>query len=91
MSLHIRDLPDDVHARLTARAEASGRSLRRYVIDVLSGHCALPTMEEWLDELDALPTAAADADGVELVRAAREADDAHLDAVYDAVPDVASP
>lgn len=79
MSLHIRDLPDDVHARLAARAEASGRSLRQYVIDVLSGHCALPTMEEWLREVEGLPPAAGDVDGAALVRAAREADDAQLD------------
>lgn len=76
-SVYVRDLPDDVHGVLVRRAARRGLSLNRYAIDVLAAHCALPTIDEWLDELDGLE-AAPDVSGADAVRRAREADDAEL-------------
>lgn len=74
-NLHIRDVPDEIHATLIHRAAARGKSLRQYTIEVLQEHCALPTMEEWLAGLSRLPPAAAEGGGAEAVRRAREEDD----------------
>lgn len=74
MNLHIREVPDGVHAALVARAQRRGMSLRQYTIQVLEDHCALPALDDWLDGLAALPPV----DGVataEAVERAREEDD----------------
>lgn len=79
-SLHVRDLPDDVHEELRRRAARRGMSLRRYTIEVLTEHCAMPTMDEWLDSLHELPRAEVGISGAEAVREARAEDEARLDA-----------
>jgi hypothetical protein len=50
-------------------------SLRQYCVRVLSEHCALPTVNDWLDGLSALPDVNGAISGAEAVAAAREADD----------------
>jgi plasmid stability protein len=55
VNMHIRDLDEPTHRELVRRANAAGMSLRSYVIEVLHRHAALPTLEEWLDEVRADP------------------------------------
>jgi len=74
-TLHVRDLPDDLHAELTLRATARGMSLRQYTIEVLARHCALPTMAGWLEEVTALTPVVATFAAADVVHEAREADD----------------
>lgn len=74
-TLHVRDVPDELHAILSARAERQGMSLRCYVLSVLSDHAALPTVDEWLNGLCRMPPVSLKASSAEAVRAAREADD----------------
>ncbi|MGH9037372.1 MAG: FitA-like ribbon-helix-helix domain-containing protein [Acidimicrobiia bacterium] len=57
MDILIRDLPDEVHAQLVRRASAQKRSLRAYVVDVLSDHVDTLSVDEWLEEVQALPPA----------------------------------
>jgi plasmid stability protein len=47
--IQIRDVPDDVHRKLKARAAAEGRSLSDYVRDEVVRAARTPTPEE-LDE-----------------------------------------
>lgn len=54
VNLHLRDVPEHVHEILVRRAERKGMSLRQYTIEILSEHCALPALDEWLDELHGL-------------------------------------
>ncbi|MFP3941241.1 MAG: FitA-like ribbon-helix-helix domain-containing protein [Thermoanaerobaculia bacterium] len=75
-NLHVRDVPDAVHATLTERAERHGMSLRQYTIQVLEEHCTLPTVDEWLDEVAALPPVEGVPPAAEALRRAREEDDA---------------
>lgn len=75
-NLHVRDVPDAVHATLTERAERQGMSLRQYTIQVLEEHCALPTVDQWLDEIAALPPVEGAPPAAEVLRRAREEDDA---------------
>lgn len=78
VNLHIRELPTVVHRRLTQRATHRGMSLRQYTIQVLSEHCELPTMEEWLAEVEELPPASPKISGSQAVELARDADDRKL-------------
>lgn len=77
-TLHIRGVPDDVHATLARRAESQGTSLTAYVTEVLEEHCVLPTMDEWLEELDSLTPVGGATSGADAVRCAREEDDERL-------------
>lgn len=77
-SLHIRDLPDEIHRELLRRAAEGGVSLRAYVIDVLRAHASLPTVDQWLEELRRLPPADGPIDAAEAVRESRAEDDAEL-------------
>jgi plasmid stability protein len=47
--IQIRDVPDDVHRTLKARAASEGRSLSDYVLDEVTRLARTPTPEE-LDE-----------------------------------------
>jgi hypothetical protein len=51
VNMHLREVPDEVHGELAARAAASGMTLRQYAIDVLSRHVEQPTMHDWLDRV----------------------------------------
>ena len=55
VQMHIRDLDEPTHRELVRRADAAGMSLRSYVVEILHRHAALPTVEEWLDEVRAGP------------------------------------
>ncbi|WP_316690116.1 hypothetical protein [Pseudonocardia sp. H11422] len=76
VDLNIRALPADVHRALVGRAAARGMSLRAYVVEVLSEHAALPTVDEWLAEVAALPAARTTVPATELL----DADAAERDA-----------
>lgn len=47
----IRDLPDDVHARLQRRAEQAGQSLQQFLTAQLTQVADQPTMDSVLEEL----------------------------------------
>lgn len=51
--VQIRDVPEDVHRRLKARAAASGTSLSEYVRAVLGREVARPTPEELAERIRA--------------------------------------
>lgn len=51
-NLQVKNIPDDVHAQLRARAAAEGRTLSELVATLLRREMALPSMSEWLVELD---------------------------------------
>jgi hypothetical protein len=70
----IRNLPSDVHAALVERAEARDMSLRAYVVEVLSEHVGRLTMQQWLEEVRALPPVQSDLTGADWVRLGREED-----------------
>ena len=65
----VRDLPDDVHAKLQRRAEVAGQSLQQYLSTELTRLAAAPTMNEVLERIGrrrggrvGLDTAVADLD-----------------------------
>jgi len=80
--LHVRDVPDPVYEALRHRARRSGQSLRQYTIEVLTTHCALPTLDEWLDEVKELRRHAPRVSAAEAVRLARDEDDGEIAAAH---------
>ncbi len=75
MNLHIRDVPEGVHRRLARRARGEGMSLRQYVIRVLTDHAQLPSVEEWLDDVESSKSVKLRSSGAEAVRRSRVSDD----------------
>lgn len=70
--MNIRDVPERVHAVLARRAAQHGMSLRAYTVSVLADHAALPTIDEWLADLEQLPEAGDDHPAADALRAARD-------------------
>jgi hypothetical protein len=48
----IRDLPDEVHARLQQRAEATGQSLQQYLSGELTRIARSPTLDDVLARIE---------------------------------------
>lgn len=80
MDVLIKDLPEQVHAELAARAAACDMSLRAYLRAVLSDHVAVPSMEDWLHHVRELgPLHGGGPTGPDVVAAARAEDDGLID------------
>lgn len=82
--IQIRNVPDDVHARLKARAAARGESLNTYMLRMVVHEAEeRPTMDEVLARIKARgplgkPDDRSAADYIREAREAREARDAQL-------------
>ena len=50
-TLQIRNVPEDVHAALVARARAEGRSLSSYALAELTRAVATPTLGDWAERV----------------------------------------
>jgi antitoxin FitA len=50
--IQIRHVPEDVHARLKARAAAAGMSLSDYLLREITALALRPTWQEIFDEID---------------------------------------
>lgn len=70
-SIHVRDVPDDVHHRLSVRAAEERSSLSELVRAELVRVARRPTMAEMLERLAARPAIEAPEDSAEAVRAER--------------------
>ena len=73
--VQIRDVPDDVHRILRARAAAAGLSLSDYLRREVISAAELPTVQEVLDRAAARSGGAPRQAIVDVIRAARNADD----------------
>jgi antitoxin FitA len=72
--IQIRHVPEDVHARLKARAAAAGMSLSDYLLREITALALRPTWQEIFDEIDREgPILKGEpVDTVELIRELRE-------------------
>ena len=61
-NLQVKNLPDELHARLRARAAREHTTLSELVTRLLRRELALPPMAEWLDELGNLEPVDVDVD-----------------------------
>ena len=54
-TIQVRNVPEQLHRQLKARAAQEGRTLSDYVLDELRVAAGRPTMSQWLRAVDALP------------------------------------
>lgn len=72
-NLQIRNVPDDVHRQLKARAARAGQSLSEFALAELRRSLDRPTRAELLDRIARRRPVELDPGGAELVRAERDA------------------
>jgi len=70
--LQIRDVPDDVHRQLKARAALAGMSLSQFALRELERVARQPTRAEVLERLAALPEGRFKPSPTEMVRRERD-------------------
>jgi len=70
--LQIKDVPQDVHRKLKARAALAGVSLTEYARQTLVDSAARKSREELIAELESIPIDSNRESGAEAVRRARD-------------------
>lgn len=70
--VQIRNMPERLHRRLTARAAREGKSLSGYLLEELERLAAQPTLAEWLDDLHKDPPVRLKRPAAEYVREGRD-------------------
>jgi plasmid stability protein len=78
--IQIRNVPEDVHSTLKARAAASGMSLSEYLLGQVTDTARLPTLEEHVARVRRRPMVHMDVPADELIHEAREEREDELDA-----------
>jgi antitoxin FitA len=71
--IQIRNVPDDLHRKLKARAAEHGMTLSDYLLAEIEEIAALPTPEEFKQRLRSLPPLELDQAPHEVIRAMRDA------------------
>ncbi len=51
-AIQVKNVPDELHDRLRARARLEGRNLSDYVLEVLRRDLMVPSTQEWLERLE---------------------------------------
>ena len=72
VTLQVRDVPEDIHRTLKARAAASGRSLSEYALEILAREAQHPTLDELLDRVRARGAVDLGTSAQEILRADRD-------------------
>ena len=72
VTLQVRDVPEDIHRTLKARAAASGRSLSEYALEILAREAQHPTLDELLDRVRARGAVDLGVSAQEILRADRD-------------------
>jgi plasmid stability protein len=71
--LQVRNVPDDVHARLKERAKAAGMTMSEYVLRELKELADKPSLDEIWRRAEARDSSVSLADAAQLIRDERDA------------------
>jgi hypothetical protein len=71
--VQVRNVPERVHRTLRERAARHGKTLSRYLLDLLERVADEPPLEEWVDEVRRHPPARLRSKVADLVRRERDA------------------
>jgi len=71
--LQVRDVPDEVHARLEKRAEAAGVSMSAHVLSALKDHLERRSLDEIWRRAEARDSSVSLADAAQPIRDERDA------------------
>lgn len=69
--IQIRNVPDNVHRKLKARAAEAGMSLSEYLLRDATRRAQQPTMAEWLKKLRKMKPIVTKESSVESIKAIR--------------------
>jgi antitoxin FitA len=69
--IQIRNVPEDVHRKLKAKASELGMSLSDYLLSEITPLADLPTIEQWLERVRALPPIEGGPSSADLIRELR--------------------
>ncbi len=78
--IQIRNVPEDVHRTLKARAAKQGMSLSEFLLAEVTDLARLPTLEEHVARVRSRSMVHMDVPAAELIREAREERERQLDA-----------
>jgi plasmid stability protein len=78
--IQIRNVPEDVHRTLKARAAKRGMSLSEFLLAEVTELARLPTLEEHVARVRSRPMVDLGASAADLIRDAREERERELDA-----------
>ncbi len=70
--IQLRNVPDDLHRKLKARAAAAGMSLSDYILRDVARTAEQPTMEEWLQMVKKMKPIRTRESSAETIRAIRD-------------------
>jgi hypothetical protein len=70
--IQIRNVPEDLHRKLKARAAEAGMSLSDYLLAELEPLAELPTLQEWVREVRGRPVVRLERRPAEVIREERE-------------------
>ncbi|MEW5851702.1 MAG: hypothetical protein AB2A00_23130 [Myxococcota bacterium] len=70
--IQIRNVPDAIHRRLKARAAMAGMSLSDYLLAEVKHLAEIPTRQEMLERINALPPIELNPSAAEMLREERE-------------------
>lgn len=70
--IQVRNVPDDLHRALKARAAAAGQTLTDYIQSILEREVAKPDWEEWLKRLERLRRVDLEPSAAEMIRQMRD-------------------
>ena len=70
--IQIRNVPDELHAELKARAAKAGMSLSDYLLGLARREASRPTIAEMRGRLEALPTINTPTDPMDIIREYRD-------------------
>jgi antitoxin FitA len=70
--IQIRNVPDDLHAKLKARAAMAGTSLSEYILRELAASAKEPTIEEIIQRLERLEPVDPQPSAAEMIREERD-------------------
>jgi antitoxin FitA len=73
--IQIRNVPDELHRALKARAAQMGMTLSDYLLSEIEQVAAKPTMKEWLERVAKLEPVEVDEPPEVTIRRMRDADD----------------
>jgi hypothetical protein len=77
-NLQVKNIPEELHNELRKRADARRMSMRDYILELIERDQRLPTVNQWLDEIEQDEPGEAGVDVVALIREGREQRLAHL-------------
>lgn len=71
--IQIRNVPDDIHRQIKARAALAGMSMSDYLLREIEKFARRPTRQELLERIAALPAVELDPSAARILREERDA------------------